>query len=151
MWQGDMNDGFTAIKLINKYVVAVRLNGSLEFFKLDIFSESTLRESIEKPKTKFSLRSKYFRINMFICFNLFIIIITQNIFITVEHVRTGSVGSSLHTYKSTNDTVRCLHIEALKAHNQPVTVLETNGAYIVTGSQDHMLKVSKTIIINIKC
>lgn len=62
MWQGDINDGFTAIKLINKYVVAVRLNGSLEFFKLDIFSESTLRESIEKPKTNFSLRSKYIRI-----------------------------------------------------------------------------------------
>ncbi|XP_060850773.1 sterol regulatory element-binding protein cleavage-activating protein isoform X2 [Rhopalosiphum padi] len=114
MWQGDINDGFTAIKLINKYVVAVRLNGSLEFFKLDIFSESTLRESIERPKTKLPLR---------------------------KHVRTGSIGSSLHTLKSTNDTVRCLHIEALKAHNQPVTVLETNGAYIVTGSQDHMLKV----------
>lgn len=68
MWQGDINDGFTAIKLINKYVVAVRLNGSLEFFKLDIFSESTLRESIEKPKSNFSLRSKYIRINIFICF-----------------------------------------------------------------------------------
>lgn len=114
MWQGDINDGFTAIKLINKYVVAIRLNGSLEFFKLDIFSESTLRESIESPKTKFSLR---------------------------KHVRTGSVGSSLHNLKSSSDTVRCLHVEALKAHNQPVTVLETNGAYIITGSQDHMLKV----------
>jgi len=60
MWPGDINDGFTAIKLVNKYVVAVRLNGSLEFFKLDIFSESTLWESVEKPKNKFSLRSKYF-------------------------------------------------------------------------------------------
>lgn len=58
MWQGDVNDGFTAIKLINKYVVAVRLNGSLEFFKLDIFSELTLRETIEKPINKF--RSKYY-------------------------------------------------------------------------------------------
>lgn len=75
-------------------------------------------------------------------FNLFIII-KQYLFITVEHVRTRSVGSSLHTLKSSNDTVRCLHIEALKAHNQPVTVLETNGAYIVTGSQDHTLKVGK--------
>jgi len=58
MWQGDINDGFTVIKLINKYVVAVRLNGSLEFLKLDIFSELTLRESIERPKNKFQLRSK---------------------------------------------------------------------------------------------
>jgi len=66
MWPGDINDGFTAIKLINKYVVAVRLNGSLEFFKLDIFSEATLWESIERPKNKFSLRSKYFRINLFV-------------------------------------------------------------------------------------
>lgn len=75
--------------------------------------------------------------------NLFIIF-KQYLFITVEHVRTRSIGSSLHTLKTPNDTVRCLHIEALKAHNQPVTVLETNGAYIVTGSQDHMLKVGKT-------
>lgn len=58
MWQGDVNDGFTAIKLINKYVVAVRLNGSLEFFKLDIFTELTPRETIEKPINKF--RSKYY-------------------------------------------------------------------------------------------
>lgn len=58
MWQRDINDGFTAIKLINKYVVAVRLNGSLEFFKVDIFSESTLRESVERPKNKFPPRSK---------------------------------------------------------------------------------------------
>lgn len=58
MWQGDINDGFTAIKLVNKYVVAVRLNGSLDFLKLDIFSELTLRESIERPKNKFHLRSK---------------------------------------------------------------------------------------------
>lgn len=57
-------------------------------------------------------------------------------------MRTGSVGSSLNTLNSTNDTVRCLHLESLKAHNQPITTLETNGAYIVTGSQDHMLKVS---------
>lgn len=75
--------------------------------------------------------------------NVFIII-KQYLFIILEHVRTRSIGSSLHTLKSSNDTVRCLHIEALKAHNQPVTVLETNGAYIVTGSQDHMLKVGKT-------
>lgn len=51
------------------------------------------------------------------------------------------MGSSLHTMSSSNDTVRCLHLESLKAHNQPITTLETNGAYIVTGSQDHMLKV----------
>ncbi|VVC36005.1 Hypothetical protein CINCED_3A010085 [Cinara cedri] len=114
MWQGDIIDGFTAIKLVNKYVVAVRLNGSLEFFKLDIFSESTLRESIEKPKNKLPLR---------------------------KHVRTGSIGSSLNILNPTNDTVRCLHLESLKAHNQPITALETNGAYIVTGSQDHTLKV----------
>lgn len=63
MWQGDAIDGFTAIKLINKYVVAVRLNGSLEFFKLDIFSELTLRESTEKQKDTFLLRSKYFCVN----------------------------------------------------------------------------------------
>lgn len=60
MWQGDVNDGFTAIKLINKYVVAVRLNGSLEFFKLDIFSDSTLIESIKRSKNKLPLRSKLF-------------------------------------------------------------------------------------------
>lgn len=65
MWQGDFNDGFTIIKLINKYVVAVRLNGSLEFFKLDIFSESTIRESIERPQNKLSLRSKYFCLHFF--------------------------------------------------------------------------------------
>lgn len=65
MWQGDINDGFTAIKLINKYVVAVRLNGSLEFFKLDIFSESTLKESVERYKTKVPLRSNFFSIHYY--------------------------------------------------------------------------------------
>lgn len=56
-------------------------------------------------------------------------------------MRTGSVDSSLQTINSSNDIVRCLHLESLKAHNQPITALETNGAHIVTGSQDHTLKV----------
>lgn len=45
--------------------------------------------------------------------------------------------------------MRCLHLESLKAHNQPITVLETNGAYIVTGSQDHMLKVSVVLYLEV--
>lgn len=63
-------------------------------------------------------------------------------------MRTGSIDSSLQTLNSSNDTVRCLHLESLKAHNQPITALETNGEYIVTGSQDHTLKVQSTIFKN---
>ncbi|XP_050523788.1 sterol regulatory element-binding protein cleavage-activating protein isoform X2 [Daktulosphaira vitifoliae] len=113
-WLSETKDGFTAIKLINKFVVGVKLSGSLDYFKLDIFCESTLVETSTKL-----INTSFHR----------------------KHIRTGSIGSALKITNSSNDVVRCLHLESIKAHNQPITVLETNGDYIVTGSQDHMLKI----------
>lgn len=59
------------------------------------------------------------------------------------HVRTGSADSALDW--SLNETseanVNCIHVSTARAHQQPITVLECEGGRVVTGSQDHTLKV----------
>ncbi|KAL0277128.1 UNVERIFIED_CONTAM: hypothetical protein PYX00_004516 [Menopon gallinae] len=55
------------------------------------------------------------------------------------HVRTGSAGSALD-WELSND-VKCRKLGSVRAHQQPITVLECENGRVVTGSQDHTLKV----------
>ena len=39
------------------------------------------------------------------------------------------------------EEVRCIWLTTLRAHQQPITCMESMGVQVVTGSQDHSLKV----------
>lgn len=63
------------------------------------------------------------------------------------HVRTGSAGSlDLESSTSCDEDMRCIRLNTTKAHQQPITVLDTEGGRVLTGSQDHTLKVSFSIV-----
>ncbi|KAI4480537.1 hypothetical protein M0804_010090 [Polistes exclamans] len=53
------------------------------------------------------------------------------------HVRTGSAGSPMDI----NNIIRCVKICSHRAHQQAITVLDCEGGRVLTGSQDHTLKV----------
>ncbi|KAI4501299.1 hypothetical protein M0802_003672 [Mischocyttarus mexicanus] len=53
------------------------------------------------------------------------------------HVRTGSAGSPMDI----NNIIRCVKIGSHRAHQQVITVLDCEGGRVLTGSQDHTLKV----------
>ncbi|KAK6639923.1 hypothetical protein RUM43_008200 [Polyplax serrata] len=56
------------------------------------------------------------------------------------HVRTGSAGSALD-WEKPSENMKCRKLSTIKAHQQPIAVLECESGRILTGSQDHTLKV----------
>lgn len=58
-------------------------------------------------------------------------------------MRTGSAGSpmDLNNSMQTEEDLRCMKIGSHRAHQQAITVLESEGGRVLTGSQDHTLKV----------
>lgn len=58
----------------------------------------------------------------------------------LAHVRTGSAGSALDWERQSED-LRCIKVNSIRAHQQPITVLDCENGRVVTGSQDHTLKV----------
>lgn len=69
------------------------------------------------------------------------------------HVRTGSTGSlssAQHANQtplmapasSSQEELRCLLEHQHQGHQQPITCMEVVGSTVLTGSQDHTLKVS---------
>lgn len=59
------------------------------------------------------------------------------------HVRTGSAGSpmDLNLQPPAKEEFRCIKKGSHRAHQQAITVLDSEGGRVVTGSQDHTLKV----------
>ncbi|XP_054271772.1 sterol regulatory element-binding protein cleavage-activating protein [Macrosteles quadrilineatus] len=62
------------------------------------------------------------------------------------HVRTGSAGtvpewSYIDSSGGAAASVKCVCLSSLRAHQQPITVLDFEGGRVLTGSQDHTLKV----------
>lgn len=59
------------------------------------------------------------------------------------HVRTGSAGSALDwpISEPSEENLNCIRVSTARAHQQPITVLECEGGRVITGSQDHTLKV----------
>uniref|UniRef100_A0A1B6CPD3 Sterol regulatory element-binding protein cleavage-activating protein n=1 Tax=Clastoptera arizonana TaxID=38151 RepID=A0A1B6CPD3_9HEMI len=104
------NQGVTCVRLIGNYVLAARLNGSLDFYILDWSSRN----------------SNFYR---------------------RTHMRTGSIGSSLEwtISDSSDDKLKSLWLSTARAHQQPITVLESEGGRVISGSQDHTLKVFSLI------
>jgi WD40 repeat protein len=108
--------GISNLKLVGSRLVACRLYGTLELFQLQTYNHG-------RP-IDWNFTCAYRR----------------------THVRTGSVGSvpdysNLILKDEDNEEFRCLKVFSLKAHQQPIICLDCEGGRILTGSQDHTLKV----------
>lgn len=106
--------GITHVKVIGNRVVAAKLSGAVDFLELKSFSQG------QPTDWGFTYRR--------------------------THVRTNSAGalSDWETWASQHgedEDIRCVRLITLKAHQQPITVLDSEGGRVLTGSQDHTLKV----------
>ncbi|KAK4879556.1 hypothetical protein RN001_007702 [Aquatica leii] len=108
--------GVTSIKMIGSHVVAARLYGTLDFLQLQSYSQG-------RP-IDWNFTCAYRR----------------------THIRTSSAGSAadyrdiIRQQEDTED-IRCTKVMVTKAHQQPITCLDSEGGRVLTGSQDHSLKV----------
>ncbi|RZF38724.1 hypothetical protein LSTR_LSTR014382 [Laodelphax striatellus] len=112
--------GLTCVKLVGggggggNQVVAARLNGSLDVYSL----------SWQRTHAAISLHRR-------------------------THIRTGSAGSPLDwtgggvVGEGSDDqsSFVVVRTSSTRAHQQPITVLDVEGGRVLTGSQDHTLKV----------
>ncbi|KOX73423.1 Sterol regulatory element-binding protein cleavage-activating protein [Melipona quadrifasciata] len=104
--------GISAVKFIGSRMVAAKLNGSIDFLQLESYSEG---QQIDWGFTSYRR----------------------------THVRTGSAGSpmDINNIMQTEEDLRCIKISSHKAHQQAITVLDSEGGRVLTGSQDHTLKL----------
>ncbi|XP_066547581.1 sterol regulatory element-binding protein cleavage-activating protein [Amia ocellicauda] len=99
----DASSGITALAFLNNRIVAARLNGSLDFFTVDI----------NKPLGLLQYRGTPSR---------------------------GSVPPS--PCYSSDDVISCQLTRSVQcAHQKPITVLKAAAGRVVTGSQDHTVRV----------
>ncbi|XP_058116606.1 sterol regulatory element-binding protein cleavage-activating protein isoform X2 [Anopheles coustani] len=121
------NNGVTNIKLTGDRVIAARLSGRIDFFRLETYTQGR--------QIDWGFTSAYRR----------------------THMRTGSAGS-LSSFQAAmtpsgtagsyqqhgtadSEELRCILEFQQQGHQQPVTCLEVAGNTVMTGSQDHTLKV----------
>jgi len=52
----------------------------------------------------------------------------------------------LNNSMQTEEDLRCMKIGSHRAHQQAITVLDSEGGRVLTGSQDHTLKVYRYIV-----
>uniref|UniRef100_A0A2M4A5S6 Sterol regulatory element-binding protein cleavage-activating protein n=1 Tax=Anopheles triannulatus TaxID=58253 RepID=A0A2M4A5S6_9DIPT len=118
------NNGVTGIKLTGDRVIAARLTGRIDFFRLETYTQGR--------QIDWGFTSTYRR----------------------THMRTGSAGSlssfqsssttgghPVGSSASASEELRCILEFQQQGHQQPVTCLEVAGNIAMTGSQDHTLKV----------
>ncbi|KAJ8958883.1 hypothetical protein NQ318_019651 [Aromia moschata] len=115
IFEDGTESGITHVKIVGAKVIAVRLCGALELFQLHSYNQG-------RP-IDWNFTCAYRR----------------------THVRTGSMGSisdrEISNQTDCDEDLRCLKMLTIKAHQQPVTCLDCEGGRILTGSQDHTLKV----------
>ncbi|XP_052897024.1 sterol regulatory element-binding protein cleavage-activating protein isoform X1 [Anopheles moucheti] len=113
------NNGVTNIKLTGDRVIAARLSGRIDFFRLETYTQGR--------QIDWGFTSAYRR----------------------THMRTGSAGS-ISSFQAAmgsggthpdSEELRCLLEFQQQGHQQPITCLEVVGNTVMTGSQDHTLKV----------
>lgn len=56
----------------------------------------------------------------------------------------------LNNSMQTEEDLRCMKIGSHRAHQQAITVLDSEGGRVLTGSQDHTLKVYRYTNLNIQ-
>ncbi|XP_055531679.1 sterol regulatory element-binding protein cleavage-activating protein [Wyeomyia smithii] len=111
------NNGVTNIKLTGDKVIVARLSGRIDFLRLETYTQGR--------QIDWGFTSAYRR----------------------THVRTGSAGSislSQQSHPGNNtseEELRCVLEFHQQGHQMPVTCLEASGVTVMTGSQDHTVKV----------
>ncbi|TDG49175.1 hypothetical protein AWZ03_004475 [Drosophila navojoa] len=116
------NQGITHIHLNGDRVIVARLNGRLDFYRLETYYKG--------KQIDWGFTSAYRR----------------------THVRTGSTGSiglMMHQQQHQQDAAQKTTKEEMKitlegvrlAHQQPITCMQVVNDMVFTGSQDHTLKV----------
>uniref|UniRef100_A0A336MGS4 Sterol regulatory element-binding protein cleavage-activating protein n=1 Tax=Culicoides sonorensis TaxID=179676 RepID=A0A336MGS4_CULSO len=109
------NIGVTNIRLVGDKVVAVRLSGRIDFLRLETYTQG---RQIDWGFTSTMRRS---------------------------HTRTSSAGSvtqmGFNQSQSIKEELRCILEGHNLGHQQPVTCIDVVGCTLLTGSQDHTIKV----------
>ncbi|KAJ8916296.1 hypothetical protein NQ315_016437 [Exocentrus adspersus] len=115
IFEDGTDSGVTHIKTVSAKVIAARLSGALELFQLQTYNQG-------RP-IDWNFTCAYKR----------------------THVRTGSLGSvsdrEMQNQTDYEEDLRCIKVFSTKAHQQPVMCLDCEGGRVLTGSQDHTLKV----------
>lgn len=120
-----LNNGVTNIKLTGDKVIAARLSGRIDFLRLETYTQGR--------QIDWGFTSAYRR----------------------THIRTGSAGSlgmfqiggssgahpSSAAAAQSEEELRCILEHHQQGHRMPVTCLEVAGGTVMTGSQDHTVKV----------
>lgn len=106
--------GVTGINFVGRRVIVARLDGSIDFLEL-----STFQDPKATPLSPSSLNRKI-----------------KGHSRHLSHSRTGSDDLRLW-----NEVIHCSQATRCQAHQRPITVLQTEGGRIVSGSQDFTLKV----------
>ncbi|CAG7834620.1 unnamed protein product [Allacma fusca] len=110
-----IRSGITCTKIIGARIVIARLNGSLDFIQLDSVDEANDGLSNHNQKS-----NPYHRWS------------APEDMAQSNHANSGLLSGN---------EFRCNWLTTLRAHQQPITCLDADGGQIVSGSQDHTLKV----------
>ncbi|KAJ9574024.1 hypothetical protein L9F63_008550, partial [Diploptera punctata] len=115
LFEDDSGAGITSVKIVGNRVVAAKLSGSVDFLELKSYSHG------RQMDWGFTAYRR-------------------------THVRSGSTGSLLDWNSAINrdnaeEDLHCIRLNTTKAHQQPITVLDSEGGKVLTGSKDHTLKV----------
>lgn len=138
-------DGVTHVKLASDKVIAARLSGHIDFYRLETYTQgrhidwnftSAYRRTHIRTSSAGSLSS----------FN------QSTSSITSRNVQRNSLNlssqsppsSSNISHSPTQEELRCILETQHPGHTQPITTLDLLGNVLFTGSQDHTLKVFHT-------
>lgn len=138
MYDDESGVGVTGIKIIGSRVIASRLYGSLDFLQLQTynqgrpidwnFTSAYRRTHMRTGSTGSIMETKDF-IGQQVNYIFFLLYISLEIFFLI------------FLQEDSKEDMRFIKIISKKAHQQQIACLETEGGRVVTGSQDHTLKV----------
>lgn len=129
--------GIVCIKVVGSRIILARLSGCIDFLELETCHSSQHNDSPSPyQRCKLIKFSKLHRIFNWLRFN-----------IIAGHNEDGNPFSSDYKRTATftidvENEIRCVWLTTQKAHSQPITCLECEGGRMITGSQDHTLKVT---------
>lgn len=145
------------MQLSGDRIVAARLSGRIDFLRLQTYNQGrqidwSFMSAYRRSKMQIFLLLKRRFHHLFVSFS--------NHYYSA-HVRTGSTGSlsnaqlpSQMTCSSSDlapssslEELRCFLEQQHQGHQQPITCMEVVGNTVLTGSQDHTLKVGVHYIL----
>lgn len=135
-------DGVTHVKLASDKVIAARLSGHVDFYRLETYTQgrhidwnftSAYRRTHMRTGSAGSLSSFNQQQS------------TRNVQRNSLNLSSQSPPSSSHiSHSPTQEELRCILETQHPGHTQPITTIDLVGNVLFTGSQDHTLKVFHT-------